>query len=123
MREPYGNFDKWLRENGGPDLKDKYNPFRLEYSEYANIYMYPKELDYTEFRPNPPNWHHFDSFVRPTKETFEIPPELQNGPGKLIYFSMGTIGCSELGLMGKLLEILAKSPHRYIVSKGRQGIM
>jgi UDP:flavonoid glycosyltransferase YjiC (YdhE family) len=108
---------KWVIDNGGPELKYHY-PLFLKYSPYANIYMYPIELDYTMFRPNPPNWHRFDAFVRHTDETFEIPENLKNKPGKLIYFSMGTIGSSELGLMKRLIKILAKSPHRFIVSKG-----
>jgi len=114
----HAEINEWLKGNGGPELKFYDNPLYIKFSPYANIYMYPEELDYTEFRPNPPNFHRFDTFVRSTKEIFEIPAKLKNKPGKLVYLSMGTIGCSELGLMKRLVGILAKSPNRFIVSTG-----
>jgi len=109
----------WLRNNGGPELKHDQVPFILNYSPYANIYMYPEELDYTDLRPNPPNFYRFDTFVRSSNVGFQIPECLKNKPGKLVYFSMGTIGSAELFVMRRLISILAKSPNRFIVSKGK----
>jgi UDP:flavonoid glycosyltransferase YjiC (YdhE family) len=117
VNDLFEDYKAWVLELGGPELEYNF-PYFITDSPYANIYMCPIELDYTAYRPNPPNWHRFDAFVRITNETFEFPEKLKNLPGKLIYFSMGTIGCSELGLMKRLIEILAKSPHRFIVSKG-----
>lgn len=108
---------EWCTKNGGPIIEFKY-PFLVNFSPWANIYMYPKELDYTMHRQNPPNWYQFDGFVRESNEKFEIPEKLKNGPGKLIYFSMGTVGSSDVGLMRRLISILGKSPNRFIVSKG-----
>jgi UDP:flavonoid glycosyltransferase YjiC (YdhE family) len=115
----FDDLKEWVVENGGPklELKECY-PHYYNYSPHANIYMYPEELDYTMYRPNPPNFYRFDAFVRSTNDTFELPEELKNLPGKLIYFSMGTWGCTDLSLMRRLIGILAKSPHRFIVSKG-----
>jgi len=122
LKEVYGDFFKelndWVQEHGGPTLNFNF-PFLMKYSPYANIYMYPIELDYTSLRPNPPNWHQFDAFVRNGNETFEIPEKLRSGPGKLIYFSLGTIGCVDVELMKRLIKILGKSPNRFIVSKGK----
>jgi len=118
FRPLFEDFKDWVLERGGPELKYNKFHFWLEYSPYANIYMYPEELRYTSLRPDPPNWHAFDSFVREENTKFEIPKELDRLPGKLIYFSMGSIGCSELGLMRRLVSILQHSPHRFIVSKG-----
>ncbi|CAG2167875.1 unnamed protein product, partial [Oppiella nova] len=88
-------------------------------SPYANIYMTPKELDYTDIRPLPDNFHGFDNFKRTENEdTFEIPECLKNRSGKLIYLSLGSIGSGNAELMKRLVAILSKSKHRFIVSKG-----
>src|SRR5699024_4957220 len=38
--------------------------------------------------------------------------------GKLCYISMGTLGSADVNLMKRLADILSKTPHKYIVSKG-----
>ena len=116
-KEFFNTYSSWVVENGGESLK-RTLPFLNNDSPFANIYMCPEELDYTEFRPNPPNWHRFETFIRSSNEVFEIPKKLKDLPGRLVYFSMGSIGCAEIGLMKRLVEILSKSPHRFIVSKG-----
>ena len=84
-----------------------------------NIYGYPLELDYVDVRPLPPNWYRFDNLKRTSAVgKFEIPDELKNKPGKLVYLSMGTIGSGNLPMMNRLIGILAKSKHRFIVAKG-----
>jgi UDP:flavonoid glycosyltransferase YjiC (YdhE family) len=114
---------EWVLANGGPEIQWR-QPHFMNHSPHANIYMYPLELDYTPFRPNPPNWHRFDAFFATggtksrDKDQFEIPVEFQNKPGKLIYFSMGTIGSGDLVLMKRLVGFLANSPNKFIVSKG-----
>ena len=87
-------------------------------SKHMNIYMYPKELDYTEVKTLPDNWLRVDGFVRTTNESFDIPTCLRERPGKLVFLSMGSIGCSHLELMKRLVGILSKSKHKFIVSKG-----
>jgi UDP:flavonoid glycosyltransferase YjiC (YdhE family) len=52
------------------------------------------------------------------KENFEIPEKLRNKSGKLIYLSMGSMGGTDVELMKRLVSILSKSKHRFIVSKG-----
>jgi UDP:flavonoid glycosyltransferase YjiC (YdhE family) len=52
------------------------------------------------------------------KQHFEIPQKLRNKSGKLIYLSMGSMGGADLELMKRLVSILSKSKHRFIVSKG-----
>lgn len=103
-------------------------------SPYLNVYMCPEELDYTHL-PAPVNWMRCDSILRanarlPDDETsliaadekpaveFEIPKELQKRPGKLIFLSMGSLASGDVELMKRLVDILAKSPHRFIVSRG-----
>ncbi|XP_054152579.1 NDP-glycosyltransferase YjiC-like [Oppia nitens] len=88
-------------------------------SPYLNIYGFPLELDYLDMRPLPQNWLRFDNFKRYEKiSKFEIPVELRDKPGKLIYFSLGSMGGADVQLMKRLTSILAKSKHRFIVAKG-----
>ena len=88
-------------------------------SPYANFYLQPKELDYTDIRPLPDTFHGFDNFKRTGNEdTFEIPESLKNRSGKLIYLSLGSMGSGNVELMKRLVAILSKSKHRFIVSKG-----
>ncbi|CAG2123586.1 unnamed protein product, partial [Medioppia subpectinata] len=55
----------------------------LNFSPYLNIYGFPLELDYTDIRPLPPNWHQFDNLKRTDRDiTFEIPVPLRDRPGK-----------------------------------------
>ncbi len=38
--------------------------------------------------------------------------------GKLVYVSLGSMGSVNLVLMRRLISVLGKTPHKYIVSKG-----
>ena len=91
------------------------------HSPYLNIYHYPLELDYTDIRPNPPNWTRIDTFMIKPKEEFIVPEKLKNLPGKLIYFSLGSVSSINIELMQRLIGFLSSSPHRFIVSKGAFG--
>ena len=93
------DFNKYVISRGLPPLED--NKF-ARFSPFMNIYGFPKELDYTDIRPLPPNWYRFDNLKRTEKqENFQIPEELKNKPGKLIYFSLGTIGTANLDMMNR----------------------
>ncbi|XP_054161728.1 uncharacterized UDP-glucosyltransferase YojK-like [Oppia nitens] len=106
----------WLLKYGCP-VPDKYQLFYP--SPYATIYMYPKELDYTDVRPLPDTFHCFDNFKRTGNEdVFELPKQLSQRSGKLIYLSLGSLGSGNVDLMKRLVAILANSEHRFIVSKG-----
>jgi len=111
--------DERVRKVVDPD--EHFYPLPFTFSPHANIYNFPMELDYTAFRPLPPKFHQVDSLVRECQDNFEIPAEFVGERGKLIYFSMGTIGCAEVELMRRLVGILAQSPHRFIVSKGQSN--
>ena len=91
------------------------------HSPYLNIYHYPLELDYTDLRPNPPNWIRIDTFMIKSKEEFVVPEKLKNLPGKLIYYSLGSLSSINIELMKRLIGFLSSSPHRFIVSKGAFG--
>ncbi|KAH9398126.1 hypothetical protein TYRP_019132 [Tyrophagus putrescentiae] len=105
--------------SGGQDLKGRLHPF----SSFLNIFMWPKELMYPELADDlPENVVGVDCFVRTVPEQkFTLPAQLANRPGKLVLFSMGSFGCANLKLMTRLVGMLAKSKHRFIVSKARSS--
>ena len=49
-----------------------------------------------------------------------MPAAIADGDGALIYVSLGSLGSADVPLMERLVEALAKTPHRYVVSKGPQ---
>ncbi|XP_054161698.1 NDP-glycosyltransferase YjiC-like, partial [Oppia nitens] len=109
-------WNSWLQSHGCPPLKE--NQF-LYPSSYANLYLTPKELDYTDIRPLPDNYYQFDYFKRTANDdVFELPDQLKHKSGKLVYLSMGSMGSSDVELMKRLVGMLANSEHRIIVSKG-----
>jgi UDP:flavonoid glycosyltransferase YjiC (YdhE family) len=49
-----------------------------------------------------------------------MPYPLRGDEGGLVYLSLGSLGSADVDLMKRLVEVLAETPHRYIVSKGPQ---
>ena len=43
------------------------------------------------------------------------------GDGALVYLSLGSLGSADVELMRRLVDVLSRSPHRFIVSKGPQA--
>ena len=64
------------------------------------------------------NWLRIDSAVIDAPDPCPIPKKLEGLPGKLIYFSLGSMSSSYKPLMDRLLKILAELPHRFIISTG-----
>jgi MGT family glycosyltransferase len=118
-RETWAAFNDWVCEQGARPLPD------LEFmqaSETLNLYVYPEVADYTDHRPLDRTWRRLDSSVRTTDAAFEVPESLANRPAgsALIYLSLGSLGSADVGLMRRLVSVLADTPHSYIVSKGPQ---
>lgn len=114
-RPVWGEFNEWYTAQGAKPLPD------LEFigSGAANLYIYPQIADYARTVPLGPSWHRIDSSVRQTDAAFTVPPELAAaGSGALIYFSLGSLGSADVGLMRRVIDCLAATPHRFIVSKG-----
>ena len=110
-------FNAWVQEQGAPSLPD------LEFihtSDLLNLYVYPEVIDYIDRRPMNATWHRLDSSVRETDDTFELPVEMRQRPrgSALIYLSLGSLGSADVDLMRRLIDVLGRTPHRYIVSKG-----
>jgi MGT family glycosyltransferase len=119
-RPTWEAFNAWVQEQGAPALPE------LEFvhtSEHANLYVFPEEADYTDARPLDSTWHRMDSSVRETDAHYELPPVLADRPegSALIYLSLGSLGSADVDLMKRLVEVLGRTPHRFIVSKGPQA--
>ncbi|HTY70866.1 MAG TPA: nucleotide disphospho-sugar-binding domain-containing protein [Actinomycetes bacterium] len=116
-RPMWQEFDAWVQEQGAAPLPD------LEFvhtSPTANLYVFPREADYTDARPLDRTWHRLDSSVRRTDATFEVPEQLRERPegSALVYLSLGSLGSADVDLMRRLVAVLGRSRHRFIVSKG-----
>ena len=114
-RPLWTEFNEWVLEQGAPPLPD------LEFiheSENLNLSVFPEIADYERSAPLAQTWHRLDSSVRETEEPFEIPASLEGGEGALVYLSLGSLGSADVELMRRLVDVLGRTPHRYIVSKG-----
>ncbi|MDQ1617300.1 MAG: hypothetical protein QOJ60_3239 [Actinomycetota bacterium] len=118
-RPLWAEFDAWMRDQGAPGLPD------LEFiheSAHANLYVYPAEADYTDHRPLGRTWHRIDSSVRETDAEAGVPVAVLDRPddSALCYLSLGSLGGADIDLMRRLVDVLSRTPHRYVVSKGPQ---
>ncbi|MGW0808879.1 glycosyltransferase [Nonomuraea sp. NPDC002799] len=111
-RELWSVFNEWCAEQGAAPLPD----LDFIHEGDLNLYVYPEVLDYTGARPLGESWHRLDSSVRETDEEFVLP--FERNEGSLVYFSLGSLGSSDVGLMQRVIDVLAGTPHQYIVSKG-----
>ena len=94
-REIRDKCSEFLKSKGAEGIPDDfymcYKP-----SPHLNIYGYPKELDYLdepnfEF-PKPGAWLRIDTPVmQPFPDPYPVPEKLKGKPGKLIYFSLGSM--------------------------------
>jgi MGT family glycosyltransferase len=115
--EMQADFSQFCTERGAPPLP---HGEMIHTSDWLNLYLYPREVDYLRSRPLGDTWHNLESSVRGTDADWTVPPELADGDGSLIYVSLGSLGSGDVPLMKDLVAALAETPHRYIVSKGPQ---
>lgn len=102
------------------------NNIMLPRTQLMTVYAYPEELDYP-FTDK--EWFNFEVFDRNEKQEVVdlqelVPKEFYHDSldgqftGKLIYVSLGSMGSIDIELMKRLVSILSKTKHKYIVSKG-----
>jgi MGT family glycosyltransferase len=115
----WADFDAFCREHGESGLTyGDLGPEFIAESPYLNLYSFPAEADYARDRPLGPSWHRLDSTVRAADTTWELPEHLRERDGALIYLSLGSLGSADVSLMQRLVDLLATTEHRVIVSKG-----
>ena len=115
----WADFDAFCRDHGAGGLRSTdLGPEFMHESPYLNLYAYPAEVDYRRAEPLGPTWHRLDSTVRAADADWELPPSLAGRPGALIYLSLGSLGSADVELMQRLVDLLGRTTHRVIVSKG-----
>lgn len=104
------------------------NDSRTIYSQSLTVYAYPEELNYPAIRKR--NWFNLEvyqprekypdttSLEKLTSNEFIINTLNGKWSKKIIYLTMGSIGSTDLKLMNRLIEVLGKTNHKYIVWKG-----
>src|SRR5215212_10765365 len=118
-RDMWADFDAFLRDRGAPGLPWTAGaPDFMHESPWLNFSLYPAELDYPREQPLAPTWHRLESSVRTRDGEWHVPAELAAGEGKLVYLSLGSLGSADVALMQRLVDVLATTPHRVIVSIG-----
>jgi MGT family glycosyltransferase len=115
--ELQASFSEFCVERGAPPLPDGE---MIHTSDWLNLYLYPSEIDYPRSAPLGPTWRNLESSVRTTDAEWTPPAELADREGALVYVSLGSLGSGDVPLMERLVEVLAETPHRYVVSKGPQ---
>jgi UDP:flavonoid glycosyltransferase YjiC (YdhE family) len=86
-------------------------------SPWCNLYLFPEAADYPRSVPLDPTWHRLNSTVRTTEEPFDV-DAMVPGHGKVVYLSLGSLGCMDVGLMPRLIDALATTEPRTFVSMG-----
>ncbi len=114
------SFNAWVVERGAAPLPE------LEFmprDNAANLYVFPEEADYVAERPLDGSWTRMDSSVRLTDDEYDVPAAIADRPegSALIYLSLGSLGGADVELMRRLVKVLGRSRHRFIVSKGPQA--
>jgi MGT family glycosyltransferase len=120
--------DEYHRQH--EDLLNEHNDFRVSvgtepcpldefntYSKWLNLYLFPEAADYDRTVPLDPTWHRLQSTVRTSDAAFDVQEHLP-GEGKVIYLSLGSLGCMDVALMQRLIDALGTTGHRTIVSMG-----
>jgi MGT family glycosyltransferase len=115
----WADFDAFCRQHGETGLTyGDLGPEFMPESPYLNLYSYPAEADYERAQSLGATWHRLDSTVRAPETEWELPSRLRERDGALIYLSLGSLGSADVGLMQRLVDLLATTRHRVIVSKG-----
>ena len=116
--ELHDEFSAFCEERGAGALSEA--EF-IHQSDWLNLYLYPEEVDYVRGTPLGPTWHRLGTCVRHSDAKAELPDHVAEGDGALVYLSLGSLGSADVDLMKRLVDVLSRAPHRFIVSKGPQA--
>ena len=118
-RDMWADFDAFARDHGAPPLEWRdVGPDFIWESPWLNLYLYPSAADYARQRPLAPTWHQLESCVRATDTTWDMPATLRGDGGGLVYLSLGSLGSADVELMQRLVDVMGRTRHGVIVSKG-----
>jgi UDP:flavonoid glycosyltransferase YjiC (YdhE family) len=108
------DLSEFNQSKGAPPLPDGH--FQYE-SPWLNMYLYPGVIDYPRATPLGETWHRLDTSVRTGDPEFDV-SEMVPGNGHVVYLSLGSLGCMDVGLMQRIIDLLDRTEHRAIVSMG-----
>ena len=121
-RDLWEEFDAFSREHGdtGSELTSRRPRPHLHEIPWLNLYRYPAEADYARASArSPPTWHRLDSTVRAAETTWALPEPLASRDWRAgLPVARRSLGSADVGLMQRLVDLLATTEHRVIVSKG-----
>ena len=86
-------------------------------SPWLDLYLFPGAADYPGRGRSTPRGTGSTPRCAPASRPFDVDEHLP-GDGKVVYLSLGSLGCMDVGLMQRLIDALAKTEHRVIVSMG-----
>ena len=103
------------------------NDVMMPDTQVMDVYAYPEELNFPYFHKL--GWFNLEVFNKipmTSQSTLQdyvsekfVENDLNgNFSGKYIYISMGSMGSIDLDLMKRLVNVLSRTNHKYIVSKG-----
>ena len=105
-------FSEFCVARGAPALPPRE---MIDASPWLNLTLFPDELDYPRSVSLSPTWHNLQTCVRATDDPW-TPPDPDGR--RLLYLSLGSLGSADVDLMRTLVCALARTPHRYVVSRG-----
>ena len=114
VRDMQREFSEFCVERGAPPLPELE---MIHESPWLDLTLFPDELDYPRSRPLTSTWHNLHTSVRSTDEPW-APPERDGR--RLVYLSLGSLGSADVELMKRIVEMLADTQYRFIVSRGPQ---
>ncbi|HMK92146.1 MAG TPA: nucleotide disphospho-sugar-binding domain-containing protein, partial [Thermoleophilia bacterium] len=95
-------------------------------SPWLNLYEFPAVADYRRSRPLGASWHRLESSVRGSEAAFDVLEHLAlagSADGRalddrIIYLSLGSLGCMDVALMQRVIDALDATPHHVVVAMG-----
>lgn len=117
--------EDYYRERGlEPPKQPKNIPLHRPLSEHFTVYAYPSEVDYfdDEMRTKHRLWQ-IDGPLIPSRipKPYDLPKEFKKLPGKIIYISLGSVFSTIVEETQRLVDILNRLEHKFIVAKGPLG--
>lgn len=108
-------FNAFLAERGLPPYP---TGLFFEPSPYLNLLLYPRALAYPREQPlDPERFRYLEGCVR-REEPYELPGFEANQEAPLVYLSLGSLGCADTELMGRLFDLLGRLPYRVLANVG-----
>jgi UDP:flavonoid glycosyltransferase YjiC (YdhE family) len=119
-RDMWADFEAFSQERGAPPLTWRdIGPDLIWESPWLNLYLYPAAADYPRERSLAPTWHRLETCVRATDQGWAVPDRLRpETGGGLLYLSLGSLGSADVELMQRLVDVMGRTEHGVIVSKG-----